>query len=207
METFNFDKEFFQRSWGADGYYEQFNYGVGFDAVAQRCLVPFFAISKTALEIGSGGGVFTEKMVPRFAHTTAIDVIQMPEKFAKYSHYKFSYIELPDKCYSPNLANNHFDFAFSYNCFCHLSNDALREYLIAVQAALKPGGDFVFMLANWEYSKKQVDKDYNLGELLPFGHFCQDERTLGFIVGEGWKIVNPNMIPEHRDLIVHLRKI
>lgn len=208
MATFDFDKEFFQRSWGPDGYYEQFSYGVGFNEVVHRCLVPFYNLNKKALEIGCGGGVFTEKMVPRFKETHAIDVIKMPERFNRFNPEKFSYYELPDKCYSPIFLKS-YSFAFSYNCFCHLSNNALKNYLDAINMAMNPGGDFVFMLANFEHSKKQLKNhvEYKLGDLLPFGHFYQDERTLNLIKGEGWLVVNNNMIPEHRDLIIHLKKV
>src|SRR5437667_49701 len=90
----DFDKEFFQRTWGPQGYYEEFNYGVGFNEVVQRCLVPFFNIQHRALEIGSGGGAFTKRIIKGFDHVTAVDVITKPECFNKYSPYRFTYIEL-----------------------------------------------------------------------------------------------------------------
>lgn len=39
------------------------------------------------------------------------------------------------------------------------------------------------------------------------GHFAQDDRTIDIIVGEGWEIISRNMIPEHRDIVVHLKAI
>jgi hypothetical protein len=39
------------------------------------------------------------------------------------------------------------------------------------------------------------------------GHFYQDDRTLDVIIGSGWEIVSRNIIPEHRDTIIHLKKI
>jgi len=198
----DFTKEFFQQSWGADGYYERFNYGVGFDAVVQTCLVPFFNLGHNALEIGSGGGTFTEKMVGRFQIVMAMDVIPMPEKFKKWGADKFWYVELPNQSY---VVQGQYDFAFSYNCFCHLSNDFLKMYITSVNSSLKPGGNFIFMLAN--YDKNPQGCTGELGDLLPFGHFYQDDRTIDIIVGEGWEIVSRNMVPEHRDIIVHLKKI
>lgn len=209
MSNQDFSKEFFQQSWGPDGYYEEFNYGVGFNEVVQRCLVPFFNLNHNALEIGSGGGAFTKKMVGRFNHVTAVDVIKMPEGFEKYSKDKFNYWELPDKSYHLHtMAFEVIDFAFSYNCFCHLSNEAIKEYLASINRILKPGSSFIFMLANYHHSRNQpYCESAELGDLLPFGHFCQDERTLPLVIGEGWEVVSENMIPEHRDIIVHLKKI
>lgn len=206
MSNKDFDKEFFQRSWGPEGYYEEFTYGVGFAEVVQKCLVPFFNSAHTAVEIGSGGGTFTKKMINRFSYLTAIDVIAKPEQFNKYSADKFWYIELPDQTYKTLQPPNSVDFVFSYNCFCHLSNDALKQYLSSVLHCLKPGGNFVFMLGNHENNPQPECEGYSLGEMLPFGHFYQDHRTLPLILGSGWEVVNDSMIPEHRDIIVHLKK-
>lgn len=205
MSNNDFSKEFFQQSWGPDGYYEEFNYGVGFNEVVQRCIVPFFNLQHNALEIGSGGGAFTKKLLKGFRHVTAIDVIKMPEQFEKYSKDKFSYKEHFDKGY---FVTGTYDFAFAYNVFCHLSNDAIKQYLASVQTALRPTSSFIFMLANYAHSRNQpYCESAELGDLLPFGHFCQDERTLPLVIGEGWEVVSENMIPEHRDIIVHLKKI
>ncbi len=207
---FNFDKEFFQRSWGPNGYYEEFNYGVGFRAVVKTCLEPFYNTNYNALEIGCGGGAFTKEMIDKFHHLTVVDVIKMPEQFEKYDHnWKFKYVELPDKCFATMQSFRSKDFVFTYNCFCHLSNEALKKYLEDIHYVLKPGGDFVFMIANFEHTKINVpdSSNYNLGDLLPIGHFYQDDRTLDLIADPSdWEIVNSNMIPEHRDIIIHLKK-
>jgi SAM-dependent methyltransferase len=198
------NKEFYQQVWGDEGYYEYFSYGVGIDYVCKICLTPFFGKNKTAVELGSGGGVFTEKMVGKFKSLIAIDVIRRPKQFR---FIQFVYIELPDKTYRcEGVKDNSIDFCFSYNLFCHLSNEQLIEYVKDVNRVLKSGGDFVFMLSNYEYTRTKVTGEYKLGELLPMGHYYQDERTLDLIMGEGWDVVNPNMIPEHRDIIVHLKK-
>lgn len=166
----DFDKEFFQRSWGEEGYYETFSYGVG----------------------------------GKVNHLTAIDVIAMPEKFREYQD--FTYIELPDKSYSClGVSDESIDFCFCYNVFCHLSNEALIKYLRGVHSVLKSGCDFVFMLSN--YNKMEPQGNYQLGDLLPMGHFCQSAETVKAIVDKGhWEVLSESMIPEHRDIIVHLRK-
>ncbi len=102
------------------------------------------------------------------------------------------------------------DYAFSYNTFCHLSNAALAEYLKSVNRVLKKGGDFVFMIANFEYSKIHfVDSanKYSIGDLLPMGHFYQSLDTLNIIADlKTWEVINANLIPDHRDIIIHLKK-
>jgi SAM-dependent methyltransferase len=204
----DFDKEFFQRTWGESGYYEMFSYGVGIHAVCKASIDPFIDKSKVALEIGCGGGVFTEYLLGRFKHLFGIDVIKKPELFALFKD--FTYIEQSDRATScEGIETDSIDFCFSYNVFCHLSNEMLTEYLKSVYRVLKHGGDFVFMMANWKHSKKNVPnpENYKIGDMLPFGHFYQTDDTLDIIADiDQWKVVKPNMLPEHRDIIVHLRK-
>jgi SAM-dependent methyltransferase len=199
----DFSKVYFQKVWG-EGYYEHFSYGVGIKTVFERCVSPF--IRGTVLEIGSGGGVFTE-MIQGKAELIAIDVIRMPERFKSFE--RFTYYELEDRSYTCDYIDSEsINFCFSYNVFCHFSNEAIAKYIESVWWILKPGGDFVFMLAKFERTKKHVDypERYTLGDLLPMGHFYQDLRTLDLVVGDGWDIVNRDMIPEHRDILIHLKK-
>lgn len=192
----DFTKEFFIQSWPG-GYYEHFSYGVGVDRVIQICVDPFIKEPVRILEIGSGGGTFTERLYKSNSGVTCIDVIPKPETL-----HCCLYIELGNQDYNcTGIKDNDYDFCFCYNVFCHLSNDAIRQYLKSVRRVLRPGGDFIFMLSS--YGRGRED----LGTLLDMGHFAQDERTLPLVIGEGWEIISPNMIPEHRDIIVHLKKI
>lgn len=189
----DFTKDFFKSAWGPQGYYENFSYGVGINKVCKVCVEPF-ALGSNVLEIGSGGGVFTNRITEWTGRLTCIDVIPKPDPFTPIAKY----IELDNQDYfCTGVPDNSIDFAFSYNVFCHLSNEAIRQYLVSVKRVLRNGGDFVFMLSSY---------GGELGTLLPVGHFAQDERTLDIVIGEGWEIVSRNMIPEHRDIIIHLKK-
>ena len=201
----DFDKHFFQTAWGEEGYLEPFSYGVGIETVCEVGLVPFLSPHKDALEIGPGGGTFTQRMVGQFNHLTVMDVIRQPKAFEAYEN--FTYIELSDKNFDCPVDAYSIDFCFSYNVFCHLSNEALNKYLKGINKALKFGGDFVFMLSNYRHTS-QFGKGYSLGDFLPMGHFYQDLRTLDLIADfNEWEIINNNSLPDHRDIVCHLRKI
>jgi len=201
----NFDKDFFQKVWGIEGYVEPFSYGVGIDVVCEVGMIPFFSLEKTALEIGPGGGTFTQRLVNNFKHLTVMDVIRRPKLFEDYQN--FTYIELSDRNFDCPVDSESIDFAFSYNVFCHLSNDALIKYLKGINRALVSGGDFVFMLSDFKWTSRFCENEHELGDMLPMGHFYQDLRTLDIIVGDGWEVVNNNLLPDHRDIVVHLRKL
>ena len=203
-----FDKAFFQRSWGKNGYIEYFSYGVGYKKVIELCIDQFASEDKTALEIGSGGGTFTGSLLSKFDHVTAIDVIRRPPQFEVYPEDSFTYLELPDQSFDcKGVASKSIDFCFSYNLFCHLSNDAIRQYLIGVNRVLVKGGDFIFMLSNFRHTSLHTKGEYNLGDRLPIGHFYQDLRTLDLVMDKDkWEVVSNNLLPEHRDIIVHLKK-
>lgn len=191
----DFTKDFFKQAWGPEGYYENFSYGVGIDKVCEVALYPFTNKDTVALEIGPGGGVFTTRIFGYVKALTCIDVIPRPTGFP----VDINYIELQNQdFFCAGVPDNSINFAFCYNVFCHLSNDAIRQYLVSVHRVLRTGGDFVFMLSSY---------GGELGTLLPVGHFAQDERTLDLVIGDGWEIISRNMIPEHRDIIVHLRKL
>jgi SAM-dependent methyltransferase len=201
-----FTKQFYQDTWGEDGYYENFSFGIGIENVCKAAMYPFFSLEKTALEIGPGGGVFTQRMINNFKHLTAIDVIRKPKAFNEYEN--FTYIELEDKSFNCPVESNSIDFCFSYGVFCHLSNDALVQYFKGINKALKQGGDFVFMLSNYRHTQKFEKEKFNLGDYLPMGHFVQDLRTLELIADfNEWEVVNNNLFPDHRDIVMHLKKI
>jgi SAM-dependent methyltransferase len=209
MNKDDFSKDFFQTSWGKDGYYENFSYGLGIDAVCQVAIHPFKSYEKKCLEIGCGGGVFTERLIQLFKNVTGIDVIKMPERFKSFD--KFEYIELPNQSFDCNgITDESIDFCFSYNVFCHISNEGLKEYLKNINRVLKPGADFVFMLANYEHSKIHFAEQalqFSIGEMTPIGHFYQSDETLDLIADKNqWDTVNSNLLPDHRDIIIHLRK-
>ena len=205
----NFTKEFFQTAWGKAGYQEDIKYGVGMDKICQVCLTPFFNSTKTALEIGCGGGSFTKRIVGNFKHLTAIDVIAPPPQFASFKN--FSFYELPNQNTTcSGVPDSSIDFVWCYNVFCHLSDDMIASYLKGAHRVLKPGGDFVFMLSNFEKVRSynpDPSKVYQRGEKMPLGHYMQDETTLGTVSRwYDWDVINPNMLPDHRDIVIHLRK-
>lgn len=205
-----FTKDFFQTAWGNGGYTEEITYGVGMDKICELCLYPFVDKTKSVLEIGSGGGAFTEKIAGKVKHLTAIDVIKKPPRFNRFNNFR--YIELKEKNYlCAGVKDKSIDFCFCYGVFCHFPDEVIRVYLRSVHRVLKKGCSFIFMLSSFEKCKhyfSETAKDFTRGRVLPIGHFYQDDETLKIIADfKEWELINPNMIPEHRDIIIHLKKL
>lgn len=212
-EKKEFSKKEFQELWGLEGYYEPHNnHGVGIEKSCETVLYPFLSEDKDILEIGCGGGAFTERIIKSCKSLTAIDVIKQPERLKSYQ--KLSYIELPNKNYScKGVDSEVMDFAFSSGVFCHLPYLALKEYLYSVNRVLKHGGDFVFMLSDWDNLKKIISEEEQKtskpDDFTSSGHFHQDETTLFEIYDEDlWDIISENMIPDYGSWYryIHLRK-
>jgi ubiquinone/menaquinone biosynthesis C-methylase UbiE len=202
----DFTKEQFINFWGSNGYYEAFTYGIGIQEVINRTIVPFS--NKTCLEIGCGGGVFTKVLSEQFDVVIGIDVIPIHDG-VRYHNVK--YIELDNQDYKcTGIPDNSIDFVFSYGVFCHFSNDAIKEYLQSIYRVMKKGGDCVIMISNFDKLKAEFpDFDdwskYKLGDRMLIGHFYQDDRTVD-IMKHKFKIVSRNLTPDHRDIVVHLKK-
>ena len=201
----DFTKEQFINFWGT-GYYEEFTYGIGIQEVINRTIVPFHNVK--CREIGCGGGVFTKVLSQHFDKVIGIDVIPKHDGL-RYPNVK--YIELDNQDYKcTGVEDNLIDFVFSYGVFCHFSNDAIKEYLQSIYRVLKKGGECVIMISNFDKLKADFpDYDtwdkYKLGDRMLIGHFYQDDRTVD-IMKDKFKIISRNLTPDHRDIVVHLKK-
>lgn len=201
----DFTKQDFINFWGT-GYYEEFTYGIGIQEVIERTIVPFG--NKTCLEIGCGGGVFTKVLSEHFDKVIGIDVIPMHDGVR---YYNVKYIELDNQDYKcTGVENESIDFVYSYGVFCHFSNDAIKEYLQSIYRVLKPGGECMIMISNFEKLKADFPTfanwdEYKFGDMMSIGHFYQDDRTVD-IMKYKFKIVSRNLTPDHRDIVVHLKK-
>ncbi|GKU77344.1 class I SAM-dependent methyltransferase [Paenibacillus sp. L3-i20] len=100
------------------------------------------------LEVGSGPGFVTEKLLDNLPHSeiTALDIDDVLLEKAKHmlnhmpeSRLKFSHASV----YNTNLPDNYFDFAIARLLFLHLHNPL--EAAIEIMRVLKPGGKLVII--------------------------------------------------------------
>lgn len=149
-------KSAFVNTWPG-GYRENFSvYKQQCDAteeeIVSRMLRPFFNKEHTALEIGCGGGYFTEKyLLPNFRYVYALDLIPPECAPRGGKDGRLTYIELPESNYSCyGIEDETIDFAFSFGCFCHIPLWANKEYVRNIYRVLRSGGIASLFFSNTE---------------------------------------------------------
>jgi len=206
-------KEKFQKLWGNAGYWDDMKgWGIGFQQICNTTLYPFINKDMTVLEIGPGGGIFTNQISKKCKNVIAIDVVKKSDLLKSLNLTNLTYIELSNMNYEcKGVEDNSIDFCYTHGVFCHLHYGALTEYLKNVSRVLKKGSDFVFMITNFNGIKHLIppihNKKYNPGDHLGINLYYQDKTTLKSIYNpKEWKIISENMLPTHRDIFIHLRK-
>ena len=108
--------------------------------VRRRFIEPYFAPGSTVLEIGSGGGRWTQF----FQNAGRLIVVEFnPESF-DYLRRRF-----PDLRFTPYQTSGYemdgveaesVDLVFTFDVFVHLEPAGIRAYLSEIERVLKPGG-------------------------------------------------------------------
>jgi SAM-dependent methyltransferase len=114
---------------------------IGIDAPADQVVshldrevfAPFLGTPEVILEIGCGGGRFTEMLLPKCSVLIATDTAPTMLKLG---------LGL-----SP-IKNESVDAAFSYGVFVHLQHWDIYNYLCELKRVLKPGGRAIIQHAN-----------------------------------------------------------
>lgn len=194
----NLTGEQFQKLWG-DGYLETFcGYSHSREYIYSNILQPFESKEKVCLEIGCGGGVWTNRyLVPNFKDVISIDVIEKSANITNKYFKVFGYNCAP-------IEDESIDFVFSFGVFCHLSNSAQKEYFNNIKRVLKKGGEAVVMFANWDkHPSLSLEKNGTqyLEKMHGIGWYYSNEETIKEIVGE-----YKDLMPELRDTVIYFQK-
>ena len=137
--------------------YGQIGYMSILHATYLRCIKPYVKKETVALEIGAGRGAWTRALLPA-KEVWALDALT-PEynRFWEYigdaPHVK--YIQVEDFSCS-DLPDDHFDYLFSYGCFCHISFAGIEEYAKNLFPKLKSGSNCFWLVADYEKYNRVV---------------------------------------------------
>jgi SAM-dependent methyltransferase len=130
---------------------------------------PFLRPGRTLLEIGPGGGRFTEVLLSHCDHLIAADT---SNQMLQLLRRRFSgrtdirYIHL-DGTGLVGVEDRGVDAVFSYGVFVHLQHWDIFNYLSEVYRVLRPGGQAIIQHSNtfsedgWQYFLKEVPLQLN----------------------------------------------
>jgi SAM-dependent methyltransferase len=116
----------------------------------QTVFSPFLGNCDVMLEIGPGGGRFTEILLPKCNQLIAADTSPRMIEILKnrfQDSSKIDYLLLDGKSLFP-LADNSVDAAFSYGVFVHIQHWDIYNYLVELNRVIKPGGKAIIQHAN-----------------------------------------------------------
>jgi len=108
--------------------------------VRQRFLDPYFTAGTTVMEIGSGGGRWTQYL----AHAGHLIVVEYnPESFS-YLRQRFPDLRLTTYQTTgaelDGIGPGTVDFVFTFDVFVHLEPEVIGRYLAEIERVLRPGG-------------------------------------------------------------------
>ena len=116
----------------------------------EKVFAPFLGNCEVLLEIGPGGGRFTEILLPKCNKFIAADTSPtmlrlLRERFMRCT--KIEYLLLDGRGLSP-IPDKSVDAAFSYGVFVHLQHWDIYNYLSELNRVLKQGGRAIIQHAN-----------------------------------------------------------
>jgi SAM-dependent methyltransferase len=139
--------------------------------IDEKVISPFLGACDVLLEIGPGGGRFTEVLLPKCNRLIAVDTSPAMLRLLRqrFGSGKIEYI-LGGKDLSP-IPDQSVDAAFSYQVFNILQHWDIFNYLCELRRVLRPGGRAIIHTANtfselgWERFVREVPLSLSVHKL------------------------------------------
>jgi ubiquinone/menaquinone biosynthesis C-methylase UbiE len=175
---------------------------------------PFFDHCEVMLEIGAGGGRFTEVLLPKCERLIAVDtsptMIQMlRERFAGDTRIE---CQLVDGHGLGQIPDGSVDAVFSYDVFVHLQHWDIYHYLTELQRVLRPGGKALiqhsstFSDLGWRKFTSEVQEQLNSHKRYLTFTVNTPELMREFISRAGLECIEMNTEVVRRDCLAFMRK-
>jgi hypothetical protein len=148
--------------------------------VKKTYLMPYVLPDKTGLEIGPGGGRWTQYLTAMKRlyvvdyHQAMLDEVKWVTSKAHIKAIKNNGSDFP------GVPDNEVDFLWSFDVFVHLDADIIEAYLVSMKRILKPGA--VVMLHYSDKTKIMAQLNDGFAEMVP-------ERMRGMVKAAGYDIL------------------
>jgi SAM-dependent methyltransferase len=134
---------------------------------------PFIGQVDVIVEIGPGGGRFTEILLPKCQRLVAVDTSATMLDLLRERFLGRDDLEcvLGDGRGLPRVADESVDAAFSFDVFVHLQHWDIFNYLVELQRVLRPGGKAIIHHSNtfsdlgWAAFLREVPRQLNSHKL------------------------------------------
>lgn len=128
----------------------------------KRFIHPFINEQHRALEVGSGGGRWTQYLLP-FKEVICVELNPtmfnyLIDRFEEANHLQYITSHGSD---IPFVPAEYVDFAMTFGVFVHLDICIIEEYLKSVHFTLKRGGQFVMQFSNKEKPSAANNPDFS----------------------------------------------
>lgn len=175
---------------------------------------PFLGSCDVLVEIGAGGGRFTEALLPRCTRLIAVDTSPtmlelLRERFPGDERLE---CQLGDGQGLGPISDETVDAAFSYGVFVHLQHWDIYHYLTELRRVLRPGGKAVIQHSNvfsdlgWAKFTKEVPLQLNKHKLPYTFTVNTPELMRELIARAGLECVDVTTEVARRDGIALIRK-
>jgi SAM-dependent methyltransferase len=151
-------------------------------SIRSRFLTPFIKSGQTALEIGSGGGRFTQYLLP-FNRVYCVDINKemfdyLRKRFPSANNLEFI---TSGGCDIPDVPPDSVDFVWSFGTFVHIEEPELVGYLKAFKPLLK--SDARLTLHYTDKNKPEAQRQKVLAQMTR-------ERMHELLADQGYRIID-----------------
>lgn len=179
-----------------------------------KVFAPFLGTVDTIVEIGPGGGRFTEVLLPKCTRLLAVDtsptmLAVLAERFGAHGGLE---CVLSDGRGLSGVADSSVHAGFSYGVFVHLQHWDIYNYLCELERVLVPGGKAVVQHSNtfselgWQHFKAEVPRQLNRHKLFS-SFILNSPEIMAELAGRaGLEVVDSLTDVVRRDCITLLRK-
>lgn len=175
---------------------------------------PYLGTCEVLLEIGPGGGRFTEVLLPRCDRLIALDTSETMLKLLRRRFKDTDKIEYVhgDGFGLSGVKDSSVDRAFSYGVFVHLQHWDIYNYMEELERVLVPGGKAIIQHSNtlselgWKHFKKEVPKSLNRHKRFQTFIVNTPELMREFVTRAGLECVDTITDVVRRDCITLIRK-
>lgn len=165
----------------------------------QRFLSPFLNSSHHAVEIGPGGGRWTQYLLD-FERVYAVDYYEplLQELRANVTAPNLTPIKNNGADF-PGIPEQSIDFVLSFGTFVHLEMGIIEDYLTNIAKILKPGGNVVIQYSdtNKPAARKQLDKGFADND---------PERMRALVERHGYRIIGEDLESFGHSSIIHFTR-